>query len=231
MPSDDEGSNGAGRYVLGYFAGVLGAASLAVLLHAFLSGPDRAVVTTTGGLLETLGLLWGLYSVDLKVAEVRGIPPFFTRTWDRLQHMYQRAKSWVYSRLGWTEEVSRNITIPLDPAEVKVEVEDARLVQHPAPDADNREWIEYLDRELTALKERVDELEEKHRERMDDLEGRRQRVQEQLREAVEKAEERIERLAVGGFQWELVSLFWFLTGMAATTWAPYWGRLAKWAGL
>lgn len=213
MP-DESVSDGEAK--LGYFlifaSVVLGAVALGFLVH----DTEVAAWRTAGALLEVLGLSRAALAVDAKLAELTDRPRFA----ERLRRRLQASGEWLLARLGWKRE-GRNITLEVDPVEVGISFGDgARASVRPPDDAPPERWIEYLDRELQALRERVQKITQKQRERIDHLSEQLKETRRQLREADREVEDLVERLAIGGFEWELVSLGWFVAGVIAATWGP-----------
>lgn len=203
--------------------GVIAASGVATLLNTVLLHPQDAhetLLRSTGGLLQCLGLVRGLFAVDEKVSKVWGTPRLLEWTRQEARRLFQQAKFRVYSWFGWTKDVSSTTTFYADTGAHESGFEgDARLSVRPSKDADNRCWIEYLDEEVEALKDRLNEVRRAHADRMDEIEAQMKADRQRLRAAIDDTEDLVERLAIGGFEWELVSLFWFLFGVVAATWA------------
>lgn len=219
---DDE-THGA-VYFLTFVGGVAAAFFLATILNTALLNPadvDEAVLRSTGGLLECLGLLRGLFAVDEKVAKVWGTPRLLEWIRQEVRRLIDRAKASLRSWLPWVDEKHSGQTVSPDPLVNESSFGDsAEATVRPSEDADPRRWIKYLRSELEDLQEEVESLREDHTERMEAIENQIDETRQRLRAAIEDTEDLVERLAIGGFQWELVSLFWFFAGVVATTWAP-----------
>lgn len=210
------GLSGADReekfgYVLVFVAVVIGAAALGFLIH-----DSRASAwSTAGALLEILGLGRAAFAVDAKVAHVRGQPRFGERIRSRLQAVGDWMRNFIVG--------NRQTHVDLE-AELRGHGRmsgDLHLSKRPAEDADLRRWVEYLNDELQTLRDRMEKMQEEHRERMDELSERLDETRRDLLRADQEVEDFVERLAVGGFEWELVGLGWFLVGVVAATWGPY----------
>lgn len=191
--------------------GVLLAISVSFLSKDDITGAWRM----TGGLLELAGFSTVALSLGHKLRPFTdGLP-----LTERIRRRLRRAWRWILVKLG-REPERRVVSMKTAPYEHTVSGADARLSVRPADDAEPERWIEYLDEELQALRERVSKVSRKHRERMDQLEEKLKEVRRESRESDRRVEELVERIAVGSIQWEVVGLAWFVLGVAATTWAP-----------
>lgn len=209
VESSPDGESGSGFwYALACIGGIGAAVWVGWLLHDTRAETWR----TAGGLLEAFGLGLGGWSLYRKLVNAGAATPM--SQW--LRRNAVAAWSWLRSRLGLEPEREAG-TMEGTTLEVKTEVPPGRMVSRPREDADIRKWVEYLDGELEHVKSSQRLLRER-------AEANRNRIQETRRQLVQAdrgVENLVERLTVGAFQWEAVSLFWFLFGVAASTWGRF----------
>lgn len=213
MAADDRRAQCEERLAIALFTvvGVLVALSVSFLARDNVAAAWRVA----GGLLELAGFSTVAIGLGRKVRPfTEGPPPT-----ERARRFLSRAWRWILSKLGRKPE-GRTVKLKASSGGHSTSGARGRISVRPADDSEVERWIEYLDEELQALRERVVQVSRKHRERMDRLEEKLERYRQESRKSDRQVEELVERIAVGSLRWETVGLAWYVLGVIATTWAP-----------
>lgn len=168
----------------------------------------------TGGLLELAGFSTVTISLSWKLRPFTEGPSLT----ERIRRRFRKVWWWILLKLG-REQEGRTVSISGEAGGIGLAGGEAQLSVRPA-NADVERWIEYLEEEFEALRERVAKVSRKHEEHMDRLEEKLKEVRRESRESDRHVEELVERIAVGSLRWEVLGLAWFVLGIIATTWAP-----------
>lgn len=200
-----------------WFAVVLGATVAASWLFL---GSTRSALAVTGGFLQCCGLLRGVVAVDAKVAKVRGTP----RLGERFRRWYRKKKFQLYSLLGRTKKVSSSAQAAYEAVsgDASVNVEHT-WPEEPDEDAEDAEWINYLDAKLNLLRDRTRTELDEHDRRLKKLKKRLRTTKRELWDRDAETRDRLEQVIAQGFRWEFVSLAWVFCGVVASTVANFLG--------
>lgn len=173
---------------------------------------------STGALLEIAGLLRAAVSLERKVAEAHGEPRLAVRVGRRLRLPVVRAWRWLKEKF---KKKPRSQTIGAPGARVEAEAFAPAVSQSPGEEPTLEDRVEWLEHQVSRLRRRIGEVHTDAQQRADRLEKRLRRVRSDLREADQEQKELLKRVTVGGFEWEVLGLVWFLLGVVVATWGPY----------
>lgn len=206
-------------YWLIFVAVAVGSVAFGFVVH----GRTPTAWRTAGGLLEVLGLCRAALAIDAKVARFTGRPRWAERIRNRLSVAVRSVRRWwgrLLTRLRRGDEDGRHQTIGIGTAEATVEAGSVGVSQTPPKRLNLDERVSKLEDEVQSLHEKVRQVKKETRRRFRDQRERMEQLREDLQEADREVKHLMKRHSLGGFEWELVSLGWFLAGVAVATWGP-----------
>lgn len=179
---------------------------------------DALARASTGALLEIAGLLRAAVSLERKVAEAHGEPRLAVRVGRRLRRPFLRAWRWLKE---WFRTEPEPQTVGVGTAKAEATAGSVGVSKSPREEPTLEDRVEWLEHQVSRLRRRIGEVHTDAQQRADRLEKRLRRVRSDLREADQKQKELLKRVTVGGFEWEVLGLVWFLLGVVVATWGPY----------
>lgn len=206
-------------YWLIFVAVTVGSVAFGFLMH----GRSPAAWRTAGGLLEVLGLCRAAVAIDAKVARFTGRPRWSNRIQKRLSSAVggvRRRWRRLLARLRRGEEDNLHQSVGTGTAEATFEARPVGIIQTPPKRLNLDERVAKLEDGQRLLHEEIRQVKQEARRRDRDQRERMERLRDDLQEADREVKQLVKRHALGGFEWELVSLGWFLAGVAVATWGP-----------
>lgn len=172
---------------------------------------------STGALLEISGLVRTAWSLDEKLSEAKKIPRFAERVRRRLLRRLRSGWRRLRSALGRDRRgEAQSIGAPV--ARVEATAGSVGVSKSPAKESTLEVRVEQLEKQISLLRRRIGEVHTDAHQKAVELEERIREVRNDLLEADRRQKDLLERVTVGGFEWEVLGLCWFLLGVVAATW-------------